>query len=155
MFTCCGHRSLKAANSTRTNTQTQVNACALQNLDRTLGLSVNTCCAVVHFHSMLSSQCPVYINAPKPHLSFIHMIYTHIHRARQNAHTAIQQKGLCRLNGNYNSIQFKPRMNIQIRESDPVLVNKTQMVTKRNYSNNQKTTNRRHLDTTIFNPTNY
>lgn len=31
---------------------------------------------------------------------------------------------------------------IQIRESDPVLVNKTQLVTKRNYSNNQKTTNK-------------
>lgn len=29
---------------------------------------------------------------------------------------------------------------IQIRESDPVLVNKTQLVTKRNYSNNPKTT---------------
>ena len=50
------------------------------------------------------------------------------------------KKGLCRLNGNYNSIPFKPRMSIQIRESDPVLVNKTQLVTKRNYSNNQKTT---------------
>lgn len=85
----------------------------------------------------------VYINAPEPHLSFIHMIYSYIHRARQNAHTAIQQKGLCRLNGNYNySIQFKPRMNIQIRESDPILVNKTRLVTKRNYSNNQKTTNK-------------